>query len=70
MATIDGRPAQYGISLKVLREVMETRGREGMGKIHELGGTLEICKKLYTSPNNGMRTLFLPVKNYLKIILK
>lgn len=56
MATIDGRPAQYGISLKQLRELMETRGREGVQKIHEMGGIQELCKKLYTSPNEGKRT--------------
>lgn len=53
MATIDGRPAQYGISLKHLRELMEHRGREGVNKINELGGVQEICKKLYTSPSEG-----------------
>ncbi|KAL7726666.1 hypothetical protein ACLKA6_017707 [Drosophila palustris] len=54
MATIDGRPAQYGISLKQLRELMEVRGREGVQKISEFGGIHEICKKLYTSPNEGL----------------
>ncbi|XP_034474940.1 plasma membrane calcium-transporting ATPase 2 isoform X2 [Drosophila innubila] len=54
MATIDGRPAQYGISLKQLRELMEVRGREGVAKISEFGGIHEICKKLYTSPNEGL----------------
>lgn len=53
MATIDGRPAQYGISLKNLRELMEHRGREGILRIQEQGGVQEICKKLYTSPNEG-----------------
>ncbi|XP_037926047.1 plasma membrane calcium-transporting ATPase 2 isoform X3 [Hermetia illucens] len=54
MATIDGRPAQYGISLKQLRELMEHRGREGIAKINEYGGIQDICKKLYTSPNEGL----------------
>lgn len=53
MATIDGRPAQYGISLKQLRELMEFRGREGVNKINSYGGVQEICKKLYTSPSEG-----------------
>lgn len=53
MATIDGRPAQYGISLRQLRELMEHRGREGVHMVDELGGIYEICKKLYTSPNDG-----------------
>ena len=55
MATIDGRPAQYGISLKQLRELMENRGREGVQKLQELGGVQELCKKLYTSPNEGKK---------------
>lgn len=54
MATIDGRPAQYGISLKQLRELMEHRGREGVAKIREIGGIQDICKKLYTSANDGI----------------
>lgn len=59
MAMIDGRPAQYGLTLKQLRELMEHRGREGVTKIAELGGVQEICKKLYTHPNEGK------VKGYL-----
>lgn len=55
MATIDGRPAQYGISLKQLRELMETRGREGVLKVSEIGGALELCNKLYTSPKDGKK---------------
>lgn len=54
MATIDGRPAQYGISLKTLRELMEHRGREGILRIQEQGGIQEVCKKLYTSPSEGL----------------
>ncbi|XP_046405440.1 plasma membrane calcium-transporting ATPase 2 isoform X5 [Ischnura elegans] len=54
MATIDGRPAQYGISLKHLRDLMEHRGREGIAKADEYGGVQEICKKLYTSPSEGL----------------
>lgn len=53
MAQIDGRPAQYGISLKQLRELMEHRGREGCAKVAEYGGVQDICKKLYTSPSEG-----------------
>ncbi|XP_062712698.1 plasma membrane calcium-transporting ATPase 1 isoform X6 [Aedes albopictus] len=54
MATIDGRPAQYQITLKNLREIMEHRGREGVSIVNEYGGTHEICKKLYTHPNDGL----------------
>jgi len=56
MATIDGRPAQYGIALKQLRELMEYRGEEGIIKINNLGGVQDICRKLYTSPNEGQCT--------------
>lgn len=54
MATVDGRPAQYGVTLRQLRELMEHRGREGIAKVNELGGIQEICKKLYTSPSEGL----------------
>lgn len=53
MATIDGRPAQYGITLRQLRELMEHRGAEGVERVQNLGGVQEICKKLYTSPSEG-----------------
>lgn len=58
MAMIDGRPAQYGISLKHLRELMELRGREGIAKLNEYGGVQELCKKLYTSPSEGKYIAF------------
>ncbi|EEB10355.1 plasma membrane ca-ATPase B2, putative [Pediculus humanus corporis] len=54
MAMIDGRPAQYGITLKQLRDLMEHRGREGVQKVNEYGGVQELCKKLYTHPNEGL----------------
>ncbi|XP_050678391.1 plasma membrane calcium-transporting ATPase 2 isoform X2 [Leptidea sinapis] len=54
MATVEGRPAQYGVTLRQLRELMETRGAEGMAKINALGGPQELCKKLYTSTTDGL----------------
>uniref|UniRef100_A0A1Y9IUE9 Calcium-transporting ATPase n=1 Tax=Anopheles minimus TaxID=112268 RepID=A0A1Y9IUE9_9DIPT len=54
MATIDGRPAQYQITQKNLREIMENRGREAVSKVNEYGGVMEICRKLYTSQNEGL----------------
>lgn len=55
MATIDGRPTQYGVTLKQLRDLMETRGLEAIAKMNnEFGGVLELCKKLYTSPQDGL----------------
>lgn len=65
MAMIDGRPAQYGITLKQLRELMEHRGREGVQKVNEYGGVQEICKKLYTHPNEGKLMLLLLVYDLL-----
>lgn len=56
MAMVDGRPAQYGLTLKQLREVMEVRGREAVEQIRQYGGVQELCKKLYTSPTEGKST--------------
>ncbi|KAJ1530908.1 hypothetical protein ONE63_005748 [Megalurothrips usitatus] len=54
MATIDGRPAQYGVTLKQLRELMGLSASEAIPKLEEMGGVQELCKKLYTSPNEGL----------------
>lgn len=53
MAMIDGRPAQYGVTLKQLRELMGLPAAEAIPKLEEMGGAQELCKKLYTSPNEG-----------------
>ncbi len=51
---VDGRPAEYGLSLKELRELMEQRGAEGYDLIiSKYNGVTEMCKKVYTSPNEG-----------------
>ncbi|XP_071084181.1 plasma membrane calcium-transporting ATPase 2-like isoform X3 [Haliotis cracherodii] len=53
--TIDGRPAEYGLSLKELRELMEHRGSEGYElMLTKYNGVTEMCRKLYTSPNEGL----------------
>lgn len=54
MATIDGRPTQYGVTLRQLRELMECRGQEGVGKVSEFGGVKKLCENLYTTPNDGL----------------
>lgn len=54
MATINGRPAKYRISLKELRELMEHRGREGIQRIQDFGGMESIMEKLYTSEDKGL----------------
>ncbi|XP_050026493.1 plasma membrane calcium-transporting ATPase 2 isoform X8 [Dermacentor andersoni] len=55
MATVEGRPAQYGVTLQQLRELMETRGQEAIQRIQEeYGGIQDLCRKLYTSPTDGL----------------
>lgn len=54
MATIDGRPTQYRISLKEIRELMEHRGREGIQRMADFGGVEGIMEKLYTSADRGL----------------
>nr|XP_037281565.1 plasma membrane calcium-transporting ATPase 2-like isoform X11 [Rhipicephalus microplus] len=55
MATVEGRPAQYGVTVQQLRELMETRGHEAIQRIQdEYGGIQELCRKLYTSPTDGL----------------
>ncbi|CAA9999124.1 unnamed protein product [Nesidiocoris tenuis] len=54
MATIEGRPAQYGVTLKQLRELMELRGREGYTKVQEYGGAPGLCRALYTNSSDGL----------------
>lgn len=46
--------APFGISLKLLREMMELRGQEAVNRIREHGGINELCKKLFTSPTEGL----------------
>ena len=55
MEEIDGRPAQFGCTVDDLQQLMENRGHDGYQMIQQqYGGVLEICKRLYTSPNEGM----------------
>ena len=55
---VDGRPAKFGATLRELRELMEHRGHEGYNKIQsDYGGVHELCKRLYTSPNEGKQHL-------------
>jgi P-type Ca2+ transporter type 2B len=54
MATINGRPAKYRISLKELRELMEHRGREGIQRVQDYGGVEGVMERLYTSEDKGL----------------
>ncbi|XP_022240050.1 plasma membrane calcium-transporting ATPase 2-like [Limulus polyphemus] len=55
MTSIDGRPAQYGLEVKDLRELMETKGHEAVEAIRgHYGGVQEMCKMLFTSPTDGL----------------
>ncbi|XP_053377500.1 plasma membrane calcium-transporting ATPase 2-like isoform X3 [Mercenaria mercenaria] len=52
---IDGRPMEYGLSLEELRELMEHRKHEAYETIQtRYNGVMEMCKKLYTSSNEGL----------------
>ncbi len=53
MAAEPGLPSQFGISLFELRDLMESRGEEGLEKVQNVGGLQELCRKLNTSPING-----------------
>jgi len=51
---MDGHPGKFGCTLQELREMMEVRGHEAYNKLqNDYGGVLELCKRLYTSPNEG-----------------
>jgi len=55
MATVGGRPAQYELSLKQLRELMEERGHTALDIVNrEYGGIQEICRRLHTNPQKGL----------------
>jgi len=46
---------QFGCSLKELRELMEQRGLDAVARIQQqYGGVLELCRRLYTSPTEGI----------------
>ncbi|PVD24236.1 hypothetical protein C0Q70_14706 [Pomacea canaliculata] len=54
---MEGQPAsaRFGLSLMELRELMEHRGTEGYELIQtKYGGVLEMCRKLRTSPTEGL----------------
>ncbi|XP_076362615.1 plasma membrane calcium-transporting ATPase 2-like isoform X3 [Tachypleus tridentatus] len=55
MESVDGRPAQYGLEIKDLRKLMETKGYEAVETIRDhYGGVQELCRKLFTSPTDGL----------------
>jgi len=54
MGMVDGQSAQFGLSLKQLRELMQSHGREGVEQVEAFGGAETICTKLRTEPNSGL----------------
>lgn len=55
MAMVDGRGgAQFGASLKQLRELMQCHGREGVEKLESNGGANGLCTKLRTDAISGL----------------
>ncbi|XP_052780334.1 plasma membrane calcium-transporting ATPase 2-like isoform X3 [Mya arenaria] len=52
---MDGPPSQFGLELDELRELMKIRKAEGYETVQtKYGGVMEMCKKLYTSANEGL----------------
>jgi Ca2+ transporting ATPase len=52
---MDGHQTQFGMSVKELRDLMEVRGHEACQRIQtNYAGVLEICRRLYTSPTEGL----------------
>jgi len=46
---------EFGVTLSELRELMELRGHDAYQRIQsQHGGVLELCKRLYTSPTEGI----------------
>ena len=49
------RDAAYGVDVMELRKIMEHHKHEGYDYVQEKhGGVQELCKQLYTSPNEGI----------------
>ncbi|KAL4226919.1 Plasma membrane calcium-transporting ATPase 2 [Mactra antiquata] len=52
---IDGQPLDFGLSVDELKELMELRKHEAYERLQtKYNGVHEICKKLYTSSNEGL----------------
>lgn len=47
-------PSRYGLTVIELKELMEHRGQDAYRTIEALGGVQEICKKLLSSPIDGL----------------
>lgn len=48
------RDSSYGVDVMELRKIMEHHKKEGYDYVQEkYGGVLELCRHLYTSPNEG-----------------
>merc|ERR1712013_435999 len=54
MGAIMAAGSRYGVTLKQLRELMESRGAEGVQKVQDFGGVHEIARKLNTSEASGL----------------
>ena len=55
----------FTVTTKELRDLMEERGRDAFDKLQtDYGGVLELCKRLKTSPNEGMH------KHLVMVILR
>jgi len=53
-ATADGADAKFGCTIAELQDLMRHRGPDGCQKItSDYGGSLELCRRLKTSPTEG-----------------
>lgn len=46
--------AQFGVTCDELKALNELRGAEALDRVGELGGALELCRKLRVEPNDGL----------------
>ncbi|CAG2118658.1 unnamed protein product, partial [Medioppia subpectinata] len=56
MGTVENAPTSpYDVSVMQLRELMDSRGQEGIQKIQQqFGNVFGICNALRTAPNEGL----------------
>ncbi|ELU11612.1 hypothetical protein CAPTEDRAFT_227483 [Capitella teleta] len=60
--------SKFGCTVKELRDLMENRGHEAYAHLQDTyGGVLELCKKLYTSPNEGLSGSASDIENRINV---
>lgn len=67
MSTLIENVSKFGITLIELRDLMKLKGTDGIEKITELGGTLELLKLLQTSDKQGIVGNHKDIENRQKV---